>query len=132
MKRKAIVGMTAGVLVILGIAFTCWPRASKFNATKWKSGTKASRGTMALDLIERRLLVAKSRAEVLEILGKPNDCTVPRPGFPGFENSPCSDPRVSSLGYEVITISRCYYWKCEMNVLLDPTTYLVQEVNVSD
>jgi len=132
MKRTAIVGMTAGFLIIVGIAFTCWPRASTFNAAKWKTGTRASRGAMALDLIERRMLVGKSRAEVLDILGRRDDCTVPSPGFPGLKNSPCSDPRVSSLGYEVITISRCYYWKCEMNVLLDPTTYLVEEVNVSD
>jgi hypothetical protein len=131
MTRTAIVGITAGVLVS-GIAFTCWPRASNFNAAKWKIGTKTSRGPMALDLIERRLLVGKSRAEILEMLGKPNECTVPSPGFPGFQNSSCTDPRVSSLGYKVITISRCYYWNCEMNVLLNPTTYLVEEVNISD
>jgi len=36
------------------------------------------------DLIERRLLVAKSRAEVLEIHRKPNDGAVPTPSFPEF------------------------------------------------
>ena len=131
MNRKAIIGITLAVFIV-GIAFSCWPRASKFNARQWKAGTSASKGAMAQDLIQGRLLVGKSRAEVLEILGQPDDCAVPRTAFPGFENAACADPRVFVLGYKVITISRCYYWNCEMNVNLNPTTYLVEEVNVSD
>jgi hypothetical protein len=131
MKKGAIFGITAGVLVIF-ITFSSWPRTSKFDAGKWKSGTSVSKGAMVEDLIEHRLLIGKPRAEVLAILGEPDDCVIPSPTFPGLQRSTCADPRVFSLGYKVITISRCYFWNCEMNVNLNRTTYIVEEVNVSD
>jgi hypothetical protein len=130
MKKRAIVGIAAAVIIL--IIFVSWPRASKFNAGRWRSGTKVSKGAMVEDLIKRRFLVGKSRSEILAILGEPDDCAIPSPTFPGLQMSPCADPRVFSLYYKVITISRCYFWNCEMNVNLNPTTYVVEEVNVSD
>jgi hypothetical protein len=56
MKNKAMVGIVAAVIIILLILvfFGSWPRAPKFNAGKWKRGTKVSRGAMVEDLIEQQ------------------------------------------------------------------------------
>ena len=131
MKRGAIVGITAAALVIF-VTFSGSPGTSKFNAEEWKRGTSVSKGAMVEDLIEHRFLIGKSRAEVLAILGEPDKCVIPSPTSPGLQRSTCADPRVFSLGYKVITISRCYLWNCEMNVNLNSTTYVVEEANVSD
>src|SRR5262249_9271082 len=92
MKNGAIFGITAGVLIIF-VTFGSWPRTSKFNAGKWKAGTSVSKRAMVEDLIEHRFLVGKSRAEVLDLLGEPDDCVIPSPTFPGIQRSPCADPR---------------------------------------
>lgn len=44
-----------------------------FNSEIWKGADKRVRGRMALDLQNSRLLINKSKPEVEEMLGKPND-----------------------------------------------------------
>lgn len=43
-----------------------------FDSATWKSGNDSARGQMADDLIDRRLLIGKTRAEVIAMLGEPD------------------------------------------------------------
>lgn len=86
---------------------------------------------MVQDLIDRDLLSGKSRSEVQELLGQPDYC--------GAYNSwatvaplKCTDPKVDWFGYKVVTISRCHFWECRMNVNFAEASYLVEELTVSD
>lgn len=45
---------------------------SRFDAGAWKAGTSAARSKMADDLIDHRLLIGKTRAEVKSLLGEPD------------------------------------------------------------
>jgi hypothetical protein len=105
----------------------CGRSDSKFNSKEWK-GASSSRGAMVQDLMEHKLLRDKSPSEVRELLGKPDDCTT------GLEpaRTECDDAKVDWYGYRVVTISRCYFWKCEMNVIFGADSHRVEHVTVSD
>ncbi|AUC83482.1 hypothetical protein [Lacinutrix sp. Bg11-31] len=45
----------------------------KFEATRWKNASPREKGLMASDLVESKILIGKSKAEVLELIGKPKD-----------------------------------------------------------
>ena len=45
----------------------------KFNSEEWKASSQVERGYMTSDLIKRKLLVGKTKPEVLEMLGVPKD-----------------------------------------------------------
>lgn len=106
----------------------CGHSDSKFNSKEWKAGGSSSRGAMVQDLIEHDLLRDKSPSEVRELLGKADDCTA------GIEpaRTECDDAKVDWFGYRVVTISRCYFWKCEMNVIFGADSHRVKRVTVSD
>jgi len=101
---------------------------SKFDSKAWKAGGSSSRGAMVQDLMEHDLLRDKSPSEVRQLLGKPDDCTT------GLEpaRTECEDAKVDWYGYQVVTISRCYFWKCEMNVIFGADSHRVEDVTVSD
>jgi outer membrane protein assembly factor BamE (lipoprotein component of BamABCDE complex) len=102
------------LLVLAFFALTaCRESANKFDSQKWKVGSFSSRGEMAQDLIERKVLEGKSKTEVENLIGKP-------------------DEQGSDIyHYQVITLSRCYFWKCGLQVVFDQTAQ-VKSVNVSD
>jgi len=85
-------------------------------------------GRNGSDLMEHDLLRDKSPSEVRELLGKPDDCTT------GLEpaRTGCDDAKVDWYGYRVVTISRCYFWECEMNVIFGADSHRVKDVSVDD
>ena len=85
-----------------------------FDSQRWKSGDARIRGSMAQDLIDRKLLMDKSESEVENLLGKP-----------GLNNSGVYD-------YHVITISRCNFWACYLGVVFDEKSKRVRAVAVND
>lgn len=103
------------ILLIFLFVNSCDNSSQKFNSEKWKSSGKSLRGSMAKDLIESEILKNKTKDEVERLLGKANES----------ENN--------YLGYEVITISRCYFWKCQMEISFDSQTHKITgEIEVSD
>jgi hypothetical protein len=113
-----------------------WPplSPSQFEAKKWKSGNRWSRGAMVQDIIDRNLFIGKSRSEVEDLLGQPDYCGVPDPSTDatrGMAN--CKNPRVDWFGYKVVTNPRCsYFWECRLDVNFNKNSYRVEELNVSD
>jgi len=69
---------------------------------------------MAQDLIDRKLLLGKSRSEVEGLLGKPD--------------YPDADAHL----YKVVTIARCRFWQCRLGVVFDHSSNLATSVAVSD
>lgn len=69
---------------------------------------------MVQDLIDRKVLIGKAPSEVRELLGKPDS-----QDQDGYE-------------YKVVTISRCYYWKCTLGVAFDRDSKRVTFAAVSD
>jgi hypothetical protein len=94
-------------------------------------GDPSLRGAMVEDLTDRGLLIGKSRTEVVELLGPPNGCGI-FDGVSVAQNANCDDPKVDWFGYRVVTISRCYFWVCRMNVNFRTDSYRVEELTVSD
>ena len=92
----------------------CAPSPQQFNSQAWKSGGASVRGSMVLDLQARRLLKGKSKVEVEEMLGKPDYSASHWQGF------------------KVVTIPRCNFWVCRMEVYFDEETEKVEDVAVSD
>jgi hypothetical protein len=135
MRWRVLTAIVVGAPLIVVIVLL-WPplSASQFEAKGWKSGNRWSRGAMVQDLIDRNLLVGKSRSEILEVLGQPDYCAAPDPSsISSMANAKCSDPRVHWFGYRVVTNLRCnYFWECRMDVNFNKTTYRVEELTVSD
>tara|TARA_R110002111_G_scaffold221743_2_gene283929 strand:- start:369 stop:686 length:318 start_codon:yes stop_codon:yes gene_type:complete len=50
-------------------------KAEKFNKEKWISGTQIERGNMSTDLVESKILIGKTKSEILDLLGNPKDST---------------------------------------------------------
>ena len=48
-------------------------KPQKFDATKWKTASQEEKGLMASDLVENKILIGKSKAEVLQLIGEPKD-----------------------------------------------------------
>jgi hypothetical protein len=105
------------ILTAASLCFACsGPSPQPFDSQKWKSGGKDVRGGMVPDMRDRHLLKDKSKAEVEQLLGKP-DVVYGEWGW----------------GYEVVTIARCYFWVCRMAVSFDTRTgKATGEVVVSD
>ncbi|SRR6266550_6138150 len=110
----------------------CSRTDSKFDSKEWKAGGASYRGTMVQDLTERGLLIGRTRTEVAELLGKPDMCGVSDEGGPTVVPADCSDEKVDWYGYNVVTIPRCHFWKCYLNVNFGPDTHRVEDLAVSD
>jgi hypothetical protein len=70
---------------------------------------------MLEDLVNRKLLIGKSRVDLEALLGKP-------------------DRRdADAYDYKVITVARCrYVWECRLGVIIDQKSGLVTFVAVND
>ncbi len=69
---------------------------------------------MVADLIGRKILVGKTPPEIERLLGQP-------------------DYREKDwYGYKVVTIAKCYFWECRMDVVFDRASTQVTSVAVSD
>lgn len=103
------------ILVIWFFAVACGSSPQKFSSEEWKSGGKSVRGNMVEDLKSSGFLKNKTKSEVEQLLGK------------------ADEKGDDWLGYEVITISRCYFWKCRMEISFDSQTRKTKgDISVSD
>lgn len=109
-RRGALLGFLF-VTVVLG---SCNTPSRKFDSAEWKAGDATTRGSMAQNLIDSKLLVGKPRAEVEGLLGKPD--------------LPDADTHL----YKVVTIARCRFWECQLGVVFDHGSGLATFVSVSD
>jgi len=50
-------------------------KAENFNKEKWLNGTQIERGNMSTDLVESKILIGKTKSEIIETLGNPKDST---------------------------------------------------------
>jgi hypothetical protein len=103
----------SSLVIMLFVMTACGEPAKEFDSQKWKAGSSSSRGEMARALIERKILEGKSKTEVENLLGEPDER-----GSDVYE-------------YKVTTLSRCYFWKCGLQVVFDQTAQ-VKFVSVSD
>jgi len=85
---------------------------------------------MVQDMTDRGLLIGRTRSEVVDLLGEPNMCGVSSP--PTVSSAECSDGKVDWFGYNVVTIPRCNFWKCYLNVNFSSDAYRVEDLAVSD
>jgi hypothetical protein len=89
------------VFILLSFLSSCAaPSPRTFNSEEWKSGGSSVRGSMVPDLIDRRLLEDKSKADVEQLLGKADS-----------EN-------LLSLDYKVITFQDVIFGFVEWKYLL--------------
>ncbi|WP_299229153.1 hypothetical protein [uncultured Psychroserpens sp.] len=63
------------LILIFLLALSCGNNnvAEKFDKEKWKNGTQIERGNMATDLMESKILIGKTKPEIIEQLGVPKD-----------------------------------------------------------
>lgn len=104
------------VLILAMVTFGACSRhvQKSFDSREWRMGTPSSRGEMAQDVIDRGILLGKTSSEVEELLGSP-------------------DIRGANwFGYRVVTIPRCRWWECHMDVVFDAQLKTVKSVAVSD
>jgi len=69
---------------------------------------------MVQDLIGNGTLVGKSMPDVQQLLGPPDDHDA------------------DSYGYKVVTIARCRFWECRLDVVFDASTGRVQSAAAAD
>ncbi len=50
-------------------------KAEKFNKEKWLNGTQVEPGNMSTDLVESKILIGKTKNQIIELLGNPKDST---------------------------------------------------------
>lgn len=48
-------------------------KTEKFDKEKWKQGTQIEQGNMSTDLVESKILIGKTKSEIIEYLGSPKD-----------------------------------------------------------
>jgi outer membrane protein assembly factor BamE (lipoprotein component of BamABCDE complex) len=67
--------MKQTVILLLIFLLSCGnnSKLEKFDQEKWKDGTQIERGNMSTDLVESKILIGKTKSEVLEYLGYPKD-----------------------------------------------------------
>jgi hypothetical protein len=123
-KRTRWIAALLAAIVCCG----CTQADSKFDSKRWKAGRASTRGSMVYDLMGHDLLHDKSPSEVKELLGKPDNCTIGN----GPDMPVCDDAKVGSFGYAVVSNPRCYFWKCQMDVVFGADSHRVKDVAVSD
>jgi len=103
------------LLLFVVVASSCTTPSRPFDSADWKRSDATNRGAMSEDLITRKLLIGKSRAEVEALLGKPDR------------------QDADDLDYTVITVPRCrFVWECRLSVVVDRNSSLVRFVAVND
>ena len=103
------------LLLVAVVLSSCDAPAKHFDSSEWKAGDPSARGAMAQDLMDRKLLIGKSRTDIEALLGKPDKHDA------------------DWYGYKVVTIARCrYVWECRMDVVFEQASDHVKFVAVSD
>jgi len=130
-KTKTLRSVVVAVITA-ALLCGCSCSDSKFDSKAWKAGGSSSRGGMVQDLTDRGLLIGRTRTEVVDLLGEPDMCGVRTQDVPTVSPAKCSDGKVGWFGYNVVTIPRCNFWKCYLNVNFNSDTYRVENLAVSD
>ena len=112
---RAKLGWFFGLVFVTTILSSCATTSRQFDSSEWKAGDPSVRGAMSQDLIDRKLLAEKSKADTEMLLGTPD-----------YQDA-------DSYSYKVVTIARCrYVWECRMDVVFDRAVNRVKSVAVSD
>ena len=117
--RKALVWCVAifAVVSLAGLIYDLWQKP--FQREPWRSGTELSRGSMVRDLIQRKILVGRTRTEVRQLLGEPDYC---------LRNNrflDCKEENADLFQYRV-TGRRCHVvWGCTMDVHFESSSWIV-------
>ena len=82
----------------------------QFDAVAWKgsSGGSATRSDMAEDLIYSRVLLGKTRSEVVELLGSPGSYRGPNKEFHGLDGHLCEGFLISFDGETAVDAD--FFW----------------------
>ena len=132
MPKSKILGLVLAALITAALLCGCNRSDSKFDSKAWKAGGSSSRGAMVQDLTDRGLLIGRTRPGVVDLLGEPGMCAVSTRNGPTVSPAKCGDAKVDWFGYNVVTIPRCNFWKCYLNVNFNSDTYRVENLAVSD
>lgn len=115
----AILGSLVSALIFIA-AEKSYISVRSFDSQKWMTGGYSLRGQMAQDIIARRILLGKTKAEVEKILGLPDNISSYEHGDSYYYKA-----RTSNL--------RCYYlWECRLSVYFDKKSSQVTNVSISD
>ena len=132
MPKRKILGLVPAALITAALLCGCNRSDSKFDSKAWKAGGSSSRGAMVQDLTDRGLLIGRTRPGVVDLLGEPDMCAVSTRNGPTVSPAKCGDAKVDWFGYNVVTIPRCNFWKCYLNVNFNSDTYRAEDLAVSD
>ena len=110
MGRRLLIAISLATCILS----SCTAPPRQFDSREWRSGNPSSRGAQVQDLIDRKILLGKAPSDVQALLGEPDY----------HEND--------WYGYKVVTIARCRFWECRMDVVFDRDTNSVKSVAVSD
>ena len=113
--RELLVFLVGGSLLITGCS-----SSGKFESAKWLAADYASRGPMAEDIVNRRLLIGLTTADIEKLLGDPNHRS--------------SYPHADAYSYKARTANlRCYWvWGCGLSVAFDKSTGRVRSASIYD
>lgn len=73
MSRKLSLAVLVLIILIVNFSLNAWCSSLSFSPDIWKKTEEAQRYLFVDDLLNRRLLIGKNRAEVVEMLGEPSD-----------------------------------------------------------
>jgi outer membrane protein assembly factor BamE (lipoprotein component of BamABCDE complex) len=92
----------------------------KFESQKWLAGDYSSRGPMAEDIVNTRVLIGLNKTDVEKLLGQPNHKSSYSEG-----DAYAYKARTSNL--------RCYWlWECGLSVAFDKSTGRVTSTLIYD
>lgn len=110
---------------LLGLLYDLWPK--RFTRERWQSGHEVYRGSIVTDLVERRIIVGRSRFEVSHLLGAPDQCYA---HLPHSSSVACTDERADRLDYRFLG-RRCHFvWGCTMMVGFNTSSQTVDSVTL--
>jgi hypothetical protein len=124
--RKLILWSMAILVCVslAGMISDYWPK--QFARERWQSGRDIYRGSMVQDLVGSRVLVGRSRQEVIHLLGEPNQC------FADRYSVTCTDQRADGFEYS-FTARKCHLvWGCTLDVHFGMSSSVVDSVTVND
>ncbi len=73
MKNLNSIILIFACVLIVACKADSQPKHLKFDSTNWKSGNSRARGNMAHDLQRSPILADKTKVEVVELLGEPDN-----------------------------------------------------------
>lgn len=111
------------VVSLAGLIYDFGPK--HFHPKRWQSGSEISRGSMVKDLIERRILIGRTRTEVIELLGEPDYC------LRNNKFLDCKDEKSDAFEYR-FNGRRCHpIWGCTMDIHFEASSQIADSTFIS-